>query len=71
MEKTQARKIVRELEDKGISLAEIGREQGVTRAYVSMVVNGHRGPAAIRNAIAEKLGWNPWKANTDSSSPAA
>ena len=71
MKKKQARKIVRAIEDKGSSLAAIGREQGVSKAYVSMVVNGHRGPARIREAIAEKLGWNPWKANTDSSSPAA
>lgn len=60
MKKTQARKIVRELEDKGASLAQIGREQGVSKAYVSMVLNGHRNRAPIREAIADKLGWNPW-----------
>ena len=60
MEKQKHRTILRELEDKGITLAAIGREFGVCRQHVHLVLKGRHDSRRIRAAIVEKLGWNPW-----------
>jgi len=40
----------------GTSLSEIARSAGVSRQWVSMVVNGHRKSRRVRKAVAEALG---------------
>lgn len=41
---------------KGITLAEIARGLGVSRTWVSLVVNGHKKSRRIQEAIADALG---------------
>jgi len=61
MSEQEIRSIIRELEDRGWSLAAIGRELGVSRQSVSRTVRHPEQSRPIREAIAAKLGRDPWR----------
>jgi lambda repressor-like predicted transcriptional regulator len=56
----EIKQVIRDLEDRGVSLAAIGRELGVTRQSVSRTLRRPAESARIREAIAAKLGRDPW-----------
>lgn len=60
MGEREIKQVIRELEDKRISLAAIGRELGVSRQSVARVLRRPEESARIRSAIIEKLGRDPW-----------
>lgn len=43
---------------KDITCASLARELGVSRTWISLVVNGHQKSSRIRKAIAHRLGKN-------------
>ncbi len=38
-----------------VTITQIGREMGVTREYLSMILNGHREPSGIEKRLNEAL----------------
>jgi transcriptional regulator with XRE-family HTH domain len=61
MSNVRIRKIRRDLEDRGFTLADIARELGVTRQSVSKALRNGGDCSRARARIAEILGRDPWR----------
>lgn len=71
MSNNQIRRIRRDLEDRGFTLADIARELGVTRQTVSKSLRNASECSRARTRIAEILGRNPWRKGGASPADAA
>ena len=65
------RKIRRDLEDRGFTLADIARELGVTRQTISKALRNGSECSRARARIVEILGRDPWAGEGDLPADAA